>query len=69
MAPKKKGGGKKKKSNKPAWMSDEMYELSTNLVKLMDTWNPEDKDKKGGGAKPLKAGEKEPPTISRDQVW
>lgn len=38
MPPKKKGekkGGKKKKSAKPAWMSDEMYELSQNLVKVI----------------------------------
>jgi hypothetical protein len=39
MAPKKegkkKGGGKKgKKGNKPAWMSDGLWELSQNLQKV-----------------------------------
>lgn len=42
MAPPKKGdkkggkGGKAKKGNKPAWMSDGLWELSQNLPKLSE---------------------------------
>lgn len=39
MAPKKKAegkGGKKSKANKPSWMSDELFELSTSLPRLVE---------------------------------
>ncbi|EFJ40751.1 hypothetical protein VOLCADRAFT_99422 [Volvox carteri f. nagariensis] len=66
MAPKKdgkkKGGKKGKKGNKPAWMSDGLWELSQNLQKLSEFYSGEIKDTK------LKEGQAPPPNITRTQA-
>ncbi|KXZ55790.1 hypothetical protein GPECTOR_2g1340 [Gonium pectorale] len=68
MAPKPdakgKGKGKKgkKKTNKPAWMSDGLWELSQNLPKLSEFYSGDIKDTK------LKEGQAPPPNITRTQA-
>ncbi len=66
MAPKKKAE-KKKKSAKPAWMDENLYQLTLNLPKLQEFWCGEVKESKGGKDKEGKSLP-EPPNITREQV-
>ncbi|MEW5305786.1 MAG: hypothetical protein WDW36_008304 [Sanguina aurantia] len=57
MAPKKtEKGGKKSKANKPSWMSDELFELSTSMPRLVEFYTGDLGAGKGGKAAEPKPG-------------
>ncbi len=64
MPPKKgeKGDKPKSKVKRPAWMSEELFELTQNLPKLQEFWSGDIKESKA------KADAKPPPNITRTEV-